>query len=157
MTEEVATFVVCGLMDVTYTMRTSYGASKIKYGPDEWTAERGCLPHGVSQGAGNNAPTQWTGISLLFDLMREEIFGIEFESAITKTLAGFGFVDDTFFLQVLNTSQLTDTLFDTTQAGLSLWESLLRTTGGAINPTKSDWVWIEQKWNNGQWRYERKK
>jgi len=60
-------------------------------------------------------------------------------------------------LQVLNTSQPTDTLLDTTQAGLSLWEGLLRTTGGAIDPTKSDWVWIEQKWNNGQcWRHERK-
>jgi len=35
MTEEVATFVVCGLMDMTYTVRTSYGASKIKFGPDE--------------------------------------------------------------------------------------------------------------------------
>ena len=56
---------------------------------------------------------------------------------------------------MLNTSQPIDTLLDKMQAQLSLWKGLLRTTGGAIDPTKSDWVWIEQKWNNGQWRYER--
>jgi len=122
-------------------------------------SEWGCLPHGVGQGAGV-APALWTDISSpSFDIMRDENFGFEFKSAITKThlkLAGFGFVDYTDYLQVLNTSQPTDTVLDTTQAGLSLWEGLLRTTGGAIDPTKSDWVWIEQKWNNGQWRYERK-
>jgi len=104
MTEEVAKFVICGLMDMTYTVRTSYGTSEKKYGPDEWIAEWGCLPHGIGQGAGDAAGI-WAGVSSpLFDIMRDENFGFELISAITKTylkLAGFGFVDDTDYLELL--------------------------------------------------------
>jgi len=146
-------------MDMTFTVQTSYAASKIKYGPDEWTAEWGRLPHRVGQGAGD-APALWAGISSpLFDIMHDENFGFGFNSAITKTqlkLAGFVFVDNTDYLQGLQSTESTDMLLAKIQARLFLWEGLLQTTGGAIDPTKSDWVWIEQKWKNGQWRYERK-
>ena len=41
-------------------------------------------------------------------------------------------------------------LLHCTQEGLDLWESLLRTTGGALEPTKSDWVAIKHVWKDGK-------
>ena len=43
-----------------------------------------------------------------------------------------------------------NTLFNRTQRGLDLWESLLRATGGALEPSKSDWVQIRHKWKHGE-------
>ena len=52
-----------------------------------------------------------------------KVLGFEYKSVITKThlkLAGFGFLNDTDFLQVLKTTESTNTSLATTQAGLSL-------------------------------------
>ena len=46
-------------------------------------------------------------------------------------------------------------LFQRAQKGLDLWESLLRTTGGALEPTKSDWVTIKHEWKDGNSRLEK--
>ena len=42
---------------------------------------------------------------------------------------------------------------------MRLWESLLRTTGGAIetSDTKTDWVQIGFEWKQGKFVYERQR
>lgn len=74
-------------------------------------------------------------------------------SPITKEslrLAGFSFVDDTDQCEIdMHNIEWAEHL-EKTQESLTLWECLLRTTGGAIEPTKSDWTKLKYKWVNGK-------
>ena len=65
-------------------------------------------------------------------------------------MAGFSFVDDTDLIETALPGETWKTLFERTQEGLKLWETLIRTTRGAIEPTKSHWVRISHKWKNGK-------
>ena len=55
-------------------------------------------------------------------------------------MAGYSFVDDTDLIETALPGETWETLFERTQEGLKLWESLNRMTGGAIEPTKIHWV-----------------
>ena len=59
-------------------------------------------------------------------------------------LAAFGFADDMDYIQTGKPGESYAELLQRTQRGMDLWESLLRTTGGAIGlePGKTDWVKI---------------
>ena len=151
-------FSISCLMNMKYYVRTGYGKSTNSYGGDDTLNKWGYRLHGIGQGSGDG-PALWAGISSpLFDILRDQGFGFNLMSSITGhnlKLAGFGFVDDTDYLQILTPTQSKEQLLPLATQGLSLWEGLIRTTGGAIEPSKSDWVWIEQQWNptNGRWMY----
>lgn len=74
-------------------------------------------------------------------------------SPITKEslrLAGFSFVDDTDQCEIdMHNMEWAEHL-EKTQESLTLQECLLRTTGGAIDPTKSDWTKLKYKWVDGK-------
>jgi len=105
------------------------------------------FPHGNGQGNGDG-PALWAAISSpLLEILREQGFGIEFLSAISSEiliLAAFGFVNNMDYIQTGKPGESCTELLQRTQRGMDLWESLLRTTGGAIvvEPGKSDWVKI---------------
>ena len=64
-----------------YTVRTIFEDSKYTCGGKEWTR----APHGNRQGNGSS-PALWNGISSpLFDIVREQGYGMKIESPITKT------------------------------------------------------------------------
>lgn len=120
-------------------------------GGDKWLqSHNGSFPHGNGQGNGNG-PSLWSCISSpLLNILREEGFGIKFESPISHEcikLSAIGFVDDMDYIQT--ESDLTGTSMEEikcyTQKGLNLWDSMLRTTGGSleIDKTKTDCVGID--------------
>ena len=130
-------------------IKTVYGVSKVAYGGDEWED----CPHGCGQGNGYG-PAIWAAISSpLLKIMKEKGFGTNISSPITKEqlhMAAFSFVDDTDQIELNLEHHPWNKLLQRAQASLTLWESLLRTTGGAIEPTKSDWTRLSYKWNKGR-------
>ena len=72
-------------------------------------------------------------------------------------MAGYSFVDDTDLVEMSKPNETWEDLFQRTQHGLELRECLLRTTGGAIEPTKSHWVRISHQWKNGKSSLEKPK
>ena len=147
--EPAATSSIGTLCDMEHRVRTTYGVSEESYGGTEWSPK----PHGIGQGNGY-APALWAGISsLMLKVMSDKGYGTKLRSPISKIflhMAGYSFVDDTDFIETALPNETWESLFDRAQEGLRLWETLLRTTGGAIEPTKSHWVRISHKWKNGK-------
>ena len=133
---------------ISHSIRTAHGDSSLQYGGTAWTR----LPHGICQGNGAG-PAIWACVSSpLFDILRKEGYGITHTSAIKGikfNMAGFAFVDDADLIQSVDHTQQHQ-LIPTAQKGLTLWEQLLRTTGGAIDPQKSDWSILQFHWTHGQ-------
>ena len=79
---------------------------------------------------------------------------MELIAPITATalrIAGFGFVDDTDLIQGAKSGETLDGLLRRTQELITLWEELLRVTGGALDvKDKSDWTLITFTWKNGK-------
>jgi len=75
----------------------------------------------------------------------------------TTKFVGFGFVDDVD-LVVTNNLSTGDpiTTLNKLQTTLDLWETGLCTSGGVLSAKKSQWSFIDFKWNNGQWCYKSK-
>jgi hypothetical protein len=78
-------------------VQTIFGDSKHYYRGEKWESEEGILPHGNGQGNGNG-PSLWSCISSpLLNILREEGFGITFETPMTHQvlrLSAVGFMDD---------------------------------------------------------------
>ena len=147
--EKVAMCTVSCILEMEMKIRTKHGDSEVTYGGDKWIK----LPHGCGQGNGYG-PAIWACISSpLLNILRRRGHGINITSPITKeelTLGGISFVDDTDTVEMQLRDEAWNTLFTRTQRGLDLWESLLRATGGALEPSKSDWVQIRYKWKQGE-------
>ena len=65
-------------------------------------------------------------------------------------MAGYSFVDDTDQIELREEETVWDNVLANAQASLELWECLLRTTGGSIEPTKTDWVKVVYEWKGCQ-------
>ena len=154
--EPAAFFSISCLLHIKYSIRTAWGTSTDSYGGDQWKEQHGCSPHGIGQGSGDG-PGLWAGISSpIFDLMRSKGHGFEIISAITQAslrMAGFGFVDDTDLLHTLKPHDTITDLLPSAQRALRDWNKFLRITGGALEPSKSHYVYIEQHWTQGTWRF----
>ena len=137
------------ILEMEMKIRTTYGDSDITYGGEKWIK----LPHGCGQGNGYG-PAIWACISSpLLKILKKQGHGAEITSPITlKTLllSAISFVDDTDMVETALKNEAWNALLNRTQEGLDLWESLLRTTGGALEPTKSDWVAIKHEWKDGK-------
>ena len=68
---------------------------------------------------------------------------------------GYSFVDDTDLIQTARNShdQEVDVAADM-QRALNTWEGAIRSTGGAIVPSKSFWYLIGFQWHEGCWTYK---
>ena len=138
------------LVNMERFIKTVYGESSISYATKMTIDE---ILHGIGQGNGYG-PIIWAGISSpLLKILRERKFGVSIRSPITREeldMAGYLFVDDTD--QIKTKYECTDweEVMQRAQKGIELWECLLRTTGGAIEPSKTDWVGIQYEWKNGK-------
>jgi hypothetical protein len=125
---------------------TAYGIS------DAWQQITSHLPiHGVGQGNGAG-PAIWAVISTIpFNFMRQQNLCATFKSPITNIelkLPGFGFVDDT---ELVATATQGNQLMQCFQEAVCGWASMLRATGGALEPDKSfdlviEWIQRQGKW-----------
>ena len=151
---EAAQSMITSIGLITHSIRTAHGDSTLRYGGNTWLR----LPHGICQGNGAG-PAIWACVSSpLFDILRNEGYGVTHISAITGVifnLAGFAFVDDADLFQSISASDRQ--LIPTAQKGLTLWEQLLRTTGGAIDPQKSDWATLHFQWTHGHVKIKKQK
>lgn len=127
-------------------VRTGLGDSISSY------TSRGIPFQGVGQGNGMG-PCIWALVSsVLFDAMRSSGFGGTITSAISSSslaLMGGAFVDDLDLFSIGNPVPSQDADINIMQQGLDLWEDLLRASGGAVEPTKSEWYRIDFSWNDG--------
>ena len=153
--KEAAQSVITTLGKMEHHIRTAKGDSTRTYGGTTWIK----LPHGIGQGNGSG-PAIWACVSTpLFEALRAEGYGVNITTPISTLLlniTGFAFVDDTDLIQTMGTLSTEYELSLKAQAQLLTWEELLRTTGGAIDPNKSDWLFIRYRWKQGEWTYETK-
>ena len=149
---EAAQSVITTLGEMTHHIRTAKGDSTQTYGGLTWVR----LPHGIGQGNGSG-PAIWACVSTpLFEALREDGYGVNIMTPISNLLlniTGFAFVDDTDLIQNMGRLGNVRHLMLKAQQQLITWEELLRTTGGAIDPKKSDWLYIRYKWKNADWAY----
>ena len=135
-----------------HKVRTAYGDSEDTYGGEDDDD-----PHGASQGNAAG-PAIWALVSSpLLDILRERGYGARFISPLKKeffNMCGFAFVDDTDTIQTVPHRTTTEELVKLTQEELDLWETLIRSTGGAIVGEKSDYTVINWVWRNGKPYYE---
>ena len=105
---------------------------------------------------GNGAgPAGWFAIStLIIEAMREAGFGFADWSLIRKratAFACFAFVDDTDLIHAKFDREVSrDTLLEEAQEALTLWEGLIRSTGGDLAPEKSYWYLVDVVRKNGK-------
>jgi len=134
------------LVKMPRSVKTVYGESRETYATDPLLDE---ILHGIGQGNGYG-PIIWAGISSpLIKILRKMKYGVSCSSPITKedlTMAGHSFVDDTDQIELKPGETDWEQVLNNAQRGVSLWESLLRTTGGAIEPSKTDWVKVKYCW-----------
>ena len=147
--KETAQCLLSCLIIMVYSIRTVYSDSDFTYSGNKWKR----TPHGNGQG-NRSGPALWNGISSpLFDILREQNFGVHLTAPISKTalhITGFGFVDDADLIQGTHKGQSIEALLRQAQDMLTLWEEILRVTGGALDvKDKSDWTLISFKWKKG--------
>ena len=81
MTETAQCLLSC-LIVMVYSIRTVYGDSEFTYGGSKWPR----TPHGNGQGNGSG-PALWNGISSpLFDILREQNFGVHLMAPISNQI-----------------------------------------------------------------------
>ena len=138
------------LVEMPRKIKTVYGESELSYGTKLETDE---VLHGIGQGNGYG-PIIWAGISSpLLKILRSRGYGVHISSPITKEeikMAGYSYVDDTDQIEMNSETTLWENVLANAQASVDLWECLLRTTGGALEPSKTDWVKVLYEWKNGK-------
>jgi len=100
--KEAARCSVDTICKMRHHIRTIFGDSSDYYGGETWRENGGYYPHGNGQGNGNG-PSLWSCISSpMLNILREEGFGIDFDSPISHDkvqLSAIGFVDDMDYIQ----------------------------------------------------------
>jgi hypothetical protein len=110
-------------------------------------------------GQGNGAgPTGWAVVRApIINMVHAAGYGATFVSAISCAIVSFvcyAFVDDTDLVHTRHGDDIAGAdLIPEMQDALDHWEGGLRTSGGALVPSKSHWYLVDFKWKNGSWRY----
>ena len=135
----------------THNVRTAFGDSTRTY-----DSKSGAIPlQGIAQGNGC-APTGWVCISTpLINILKAAKFGAFLLSAITVTaiyFACYAFVDDTDLVHTAQHNEFVgEEMIPTIQNLMDTWQGSLRATGGAINPKKTYWTFVDFKWHRNKW------
>jgi hypothetical protein len=143
------------IQEMDHYIRTAFGDAPTPYG----RKQEDLHPAGILQGNGAG-PASWFVIStILIDAMKKAGFGYKEWSLIRKRvieLTCFAFVDDTDIFHVSKDPNATTAeLIAEAQEALTLWEGLIRATGGDLAPEKSYWYLLEVVRKNGKWGYQR--
>ena len=141
------------IQKMQHHIRTAFGDSEIHYGGDPQEPPS----QGILQGNGAG-PAGWCAIAtVLIEIMKQHDFGYTEWSMIKQraiAITCFAFVDDTDIIHSNNDPTVsTHQLIMEAQEALSLWEGMLRSTGGALAPHKSYWYLVEVVWRNGGWTH----
>lgn len=143
------------LQQMNHQIRCAYGDSTRSYGPNPSR-----LPmQGVYQG-NSCSPVVWAAVSSpVLQIMKEEGFGTFFKEAISRDdirLVGYAFVDDTDLIQTgVSAQEPIESVIKRAQAGMNLWEGLIRATGGALAADKCCWWAIDFEWQDDRtWKYK---
>lgn len=144
------------IQNMKHNIQTGYGDS-VWYISSSGTL----IPYqGILQGNGA-APTTWVVLSTpLLNMLRTAGHGGFFQSPITKQhshYVAYAYVDDTDLLEYKSQDpKITiDEVMENIQSAIDRWEGGLKTTGGALVPSKS-WIFpISFTFDSeGAWRYE---
>ena len=121
---------------MVHRIRTGFGDSTETYGGDD-IMDWHFTPQGVLQ-RNASGPTIWSVLSsVIFEILHEKGFGVEFCSAISKQLflmVGFSYVDDWGLIQS-GDDLLTNAR--SMQRVIQQWGDLMEVTGGALASDKT--------------------
>jgi len=142
------------IQEMDHYIRTAFGDSDTPYRRKPGDPP----PQGTLQGNGAG-PAGWFAIStILIDMLKQAGYGYTAWTLIRDrafTITCFAFVDDTDLIHVNNDPNVTTAqLLQEAQANLTMWEGLIRATGGDLAPEKSYWYLLQVVRKNGQWTYE---
>jgi hypothetical protein len=136
-------------------IRTAFGDSTVCHSRASLTSQE--VIHGVGQGNGAG-PAIWAVLSSpVLDLLRGLGFGVQYTSAISAEhvhLAAYSFVDDTDLPHASSKVQAASEVLESIQAAVDTWAGSLRATGGALEPRKSHWCFIDFHWHHNHPRYK---
>lgn len=142
------------LQNLEHHIRTTFGTSDSTYN-DQYESSP---MQGIYQGNGAG-PIIWAvESSPLFNMMRQHGHGINLPHTISGHrvhIAGFAFVNDTDLIQTGDDKQ---DIFRRMQQSISMWEGLVRATGGGllVEKAKSSWWLLAFDWKaDGKWEYSR--
>jgi hypothetical protein len=142
------------IQNIQYVMRTVYGDSEQTFGGQE---EFSFKPQGLGQGNGAG-PSTWSVVSSkMFEVLHSKGCATTFNSPMTKSnikTCGFAFVDDSDIISASGHNNNPIHMLNRMQKAINCWQGVAKTTGGALEPTKSWWYLIHFSWKNGNWRYE---
>ena len=146
------------IQNMEWVTRTAHGDSRMTFGGSD--QEFIAKPQGVGQGNGSG-PSVWAVVSSrMFEVLHNQGLATTFEAPISKSnatdLCGFAFVDDSDIIAGANNTNNPQETIKNMQKTIDWWEGVAKTTGGALEPTKSWWYLIYFEWNNGQWKYGEK-
>ena len=137
------------ILNMSHTVKTVYGESEQTYG-GELT-----YPNGFCQGNGM-AGQGFTALSSpLLDICKEKGYGADFPELLSgevHCIAGTMFVDDFDAMITPKAGEGNQQFVQRTQEYISLWNNLLRATGGALEPTKTHWCNFAYKKIRGKWK-----
>ena len=143
------------IQNMRWTTRTVYGDSEKTFGGSDPGYK--FKPQGMGQGNGAG-PSVWSTVSSrMFEVLHKNNHSTRFHSPLSKgskiDICGFAFVDDSDIIAGLNNSNDPETTVNKMQRVIDCWEGVAKTTGGALEPSKSWWYLIHFQWNDGKWKY----
>jgi hypothetical protein len=141
------------IQDIQYITRTNFGDSEKVFGGKENFLSK---PQGLGQGNGAG-PSSWSVVSSkMFEVLHYRGCSTSFTSPIThdniKT-CGFAFVDDSDIIASSGHSNNPLHTLSQMQKSIDCWQGVAKSTGGALEPSKSWWYLIQFKWDKGKWDY----
>ena len=83
-------------------------------------------------------------------------FGSHIISPISRAAIDFLgeiYMDDTDLIVTHLDLETPEAVLEGLHSSVEAWSSGLNSTGGAINPNKSRWIFVSYEWINGLWRY----
>ena len=135
---------------MVHRIRTGFGDATETYGGDD-IMDWEFTPQGVLQGNASG-PTIWSVLSsVIFEILHDKGFGVEFCSTLSKQLfllVGFSYVDDCDLIQ---SGEDPITVARSMQRVIQQWGDLMEVTGGALASDKTYWYLVEFVWKRGKW------
>jgi exonuclease III len=141
------------IQDIEYVTRTVFGDSNKRFGGQE---EFSAKPQGLGQGNGAG-PSTWSVVSSkMFEVLHSRNCATSFTSPMSKNttkICGFAFVDDSDIIASSGNNNTPIHTLRKMQTAIDCWQGVAKTTGGALEPSKSWWYLIHFTWDKGKWEY----
>jgi exonuclease III len=143
------------IQNMRFFLKTVHGRSEQYFGGLEngYNAK----PNTLCQGNGAG-PQIWSIVSSkMFEVMHAKQAVTKFQTPISNQrldLSGFAYVDDADLITLTEDNNAFNTM-EKMQYNLDIWESVSKTTGGALEPSKCcGWI-VSFKWTGSNWTYNK--